>query len=252
MTLLMQGDCLVRMAEIPDGSVDMILCDLPYGTTSCKWDNVIPFEPLWQHYWRVLKPNGAVVLFGSEPFSSHLRMSQIKHYKYDWVWKKNAGSNFATVKYQPMKEHENISVFCRTRTVYVPQMQERSPNGQAMVLAKIKSKPKQDSVYGDANKQGYNTENVSISKRFPSSVQFFNRERGHHPTQKPVALLKYLIKTYTLEGETVLDNTMGSGSTGVACVNTGRKFIGIEQDDKYFAIAQKRITEAQTPKELWS
>lgn len=248
---LMQGDCLVRMAEIADGSVDMILADLPYGTTACKWDNVIPFEPLWKHYWRVLKPNGAVVLFGSEPFSSHLRMSQIKHYKYDWVWFKNRGSNFAAVKYQPMKEHEIVSVFGKGKTNYYPQMQARSENGRKMVKANITFKPKIDTVYGNANSKGGQKGHLNLLQRFPSSVQKFNCQVGYHPTQKPVALLEYLIKTYTLEGETVLDNTMGSGSTGVACVNTGRSFIGIEQDDKYFAIAQKRITEAQTPKELW-
>lgn len=249
---LLHGDCLVRMAEIADGSVDMILADLPYGTTACKWDNVIPFEPLWKHYWRVLKPNGAVVLFGSEPFSSHLRMSQIKHYKYDWVWLKNRGSNFATVKYQPMKEHELVSIFGKGKTKYYPQMQARSENGQKMVKANVTFKPKIDTVYGNANSKGGKKGHLNLLQRFPSSVQKFNCQVGHHPTQKPVALLEYLIKTYTLEGETVLDNTMGSGSTGVACVNTGRKFIGIEQDDKYFAIAQQRIAEAHKPQELWS
>jgi site-specific DNA-methyltransferase (adenine-specific) len=249
---LMQGDCLVRMAEIPDGSVDMILADLPYGTTACKWDNVIPFEPLWQHYWRVLKPNGAVVLFGSEPFSSHLRMSQIKHYKYDWVWFKNRGSNFATVKYQPMKEHELVSIFGKGKTKYYPQMQARSENGQKMVKSAITFKGKLNTVYGNANSKGGSKGHLDLTWRNPSSVQKFNCQVGHHPTQKPVALLEYLIRTYTLESETVLDNTMGSGSTGVAAVNLKRKFIGIEQDDKYFAIAQKRIADAQTPKELWS
>lgn len=237
---LLHGDCLVRMAEIPDGSVDMILADLPYGTTACKWDNVIPFEPLWKHYWRVLKPNGAVVLFGSEPFSSHLRMSQIKHYKYDWVWQKERPSNPLLANKQALKYHENISVFYRAQSPFFPQMRLRKPEN------KRNNKPRafQSAVTRHVpNSEGMNQGTSDWIK--PSSILSFTMQRGHHPTQKPVALLEYLIKTYTLEGETVLDNTMGSGSTGVACVNTGRKFIGIEQDDKYFAIAQKRITQTQ-------
>jgi len=239
---LMQGDCLVRMAEIPDGSVDMILADLPYGTTACKWDNVIPFEPLWKHYWRVLKPNGAVVLFGSEPFSSHLRMSQIKHYRYDWVWLKSTGGGFLNANRQPLKRHEIISVFSWQQSQYFPQKTQ----GKAYQTTRRAA----GETTQDQSVAGWITKNKG--DRFPLSYQKFANDTGHHPTQKPVALLEYLIKTYTLEGETVLDNTMGSGSTGVACVNTGRSFIGIEQDDKYFAIAQKRIAEAQVPKELWS
>lgn len=244
---LMQGDCLVRMAEIPDGSVDMILADLPYGTTACKWDNVIPFEPLWKHYWRVLKPNGAVVLFGSEPFSSHLRMSQIKHYKYDWVWQKDKPSNPLLANKQALKYHENISVFYRHQALYQPQMRQRKPEN------KRNNKPR--AFQSAVTRYVPNSENMNQGTSDwikPSSILSFTMQRGQHPTQKPVPLLEYLIKTYTLEGETVLDNTMGSGSTGVAAVNTSRKFIGIEQDDKYFAIAQKRIADAQMPKELWS
>ena len=250
---LMHGDCLVRMADIPDRSVDMILCDLPYGTTACKWDNVIPFEPLWKHYWRVLKPNGAVVLFGSEPFSSHLRMSQIKHYKYDWVWNKVQAVAFLLAYKQPMRQTENISVFYRQQPTYNPQLTDKDP-------ANIRSGR---SIKCDASTETYgHVKNERSYRRIPHdktlptnllTIPRVNSAKGKiHPTVKPVALLEYLIKTYTLEGETVLDNTMGSGSTGVAAVNTGRKFIGIEQDDKYFAIAQKRIAEAQTPKELWS
>jgi len=239
---LMHGDCLVRMAEIPDGSVDMILADLPYGTTACKWDNVIPFEPLWKHYWRVLKPNGAVVLFGSEPFSSALRMSQIKRFKYDWVWLKSTGGGFLNANKQPLKRHENISVFCRQQSRYFPQ------KTQGKAYATIRKAAGETTR--DQTVAGWKTINDGF--RMPVSYQKFANDTGLHPTQKPVALLEYLIKTYTLEGETVLDNTMGSGSTGVAAVNLNRKFIGIEQDDKYFAIAQKRIVDAQTPKELWS
>lgn len=252
--ILLKGDCLIEMDKIADGGVDMILADLPYGTTSCKWDNVIPFEPLWKHYWRVLKPNGAVVLFGSEPFSSHLRMSQIKHYKYDWVWEKTTASNFATAKYQPLKQHEYIAVFYRKTCGYFPIMEQRQGSGKKRIEAGYKSNPSSGETTGFSIslRCGKNYSDL----RYPKSVQTFNnkdpKERGLHPTQKPVTLLEYLIKTYTLEGETVLDNTMGSGSTGVACVNTGRQFIGIEQDEKYFAIAQKRIAEAQKPQELWN
>lgn len=238
---LMQGDCLELMKDIPNGSVDMILCDLPYGTTDCKWDTVIPFDPLWEQYNRITKKNGAIVLFGSEPFSSLLVTSNIKAYKHDWVWQKNAGSNFGCVKFQPMREHESVLVFCNGRLTYNPIMQERADSGKARVKTPVKYNTKTEVYAG-----GLNGEVVSTrpSLRYPSSVQKFNRERGFHPTQKPVALLAYLVKTYTNEGDTVLDNCMGSGSTGVACVNTGRKFIGIELDPNYFETAKKRIEEA--------
>lgn len=239
MMKLMFGDCLKRMKEIPDKSIDMILCDLPYGTTACNWDTVIPFDKLWEQYNRIIKPKHCIALFGSEPFSSYLRMSNITQFKYDWVWKKNAGSNFATVKYQPMKEHEQISIF--NASSYYPQMQERAENGKAMIRSGINSKASLGSdVYSGANK-GYNNSKQDPIMRVPSSVQYFNRERGLHPTQKPVALCEYLIKTYTLEGETVLDNCMGSGSTGVACTNTKRNFIGIELEEDYFQVAHDRI-----------
>ena len=240
---LMHGDCLVRMVEIPDGSVDMILADLPYGTTACSWDNVIPFEPLWQHYWRVLKPNGAVVLFGSEPFSSHLRMSQIKHYRYDWIWKKPKGTGHLSAKFRPLNDYETISCF-QKQIRYFPQFTIGEP------YVHNKGKKHQSDCYNKEKLIPHNND----GKRHPKRIIQFNTvgKGGHHPTQKPIALLEYLIRTYTLEGETVLDNTMGSGSTGVAAVNLSRKFIGIEQDDKYFAIAQKRIADAQVPKELWS
>lgn len=230
----MKGDCLIEMNKIADGSVDMILADLPYGTTACKWDNVIPFEPLWQHYWRVLKPNGAVVLFGSEPFSSHLRMSQIKHYKYDWVWLKSTGGGFQLANKQPLKRHEIISVFYKNHAAYYPQKTLGKPYTR-------QSGQPPSATYPNGQKH----KTVSDGLRFPVSYQQYQNETGLHPTQKPVELLEYLIKTYTLEGETVLDNTMGSGSTGVAALNTNRKFIGIEQDDKYFEIAQQRISNAQ-------
>ena len=241
---LRQGDCLELMKDIPDGSVDLVLTDPPYGTTACKWDSVIPFEPMWAELKRIIKPNGAIVLFGSEPFSSALRMSNIKNYKYDWIWEKNRGSNFTLVKYQPMKEHENISVFSKKTHLYYPIKEVRKGSGKSRIMRKYN------------NSKGSNITGIkqSITKtqgqelRFPSSIQKFNTtEIGisrFHLTQKPVALLEYLIKTYTQEGETVLDFTMGSGSTGVACVNTNRNFIGIELDENYFEIAKKRIEEA--------
>lgn len=222
------------MPTIPDGSVDMILCDLPYGTTACKWDVVIPFEPLWKEYKRIIKKNGAIVLFGSEPFSSHLRLSNLKWYKYDWVWNKKLCGNFCLAKIQPMKIHELISVFGCSSTVYFPQMYKgkmRLKGGNKIYDGKINTGVKK--LTSSVNDDYY-----------PKSIVEFsgaNRVGKLHPTQKPVALLEYLIKTYTLEGETVMDNTMGSGSTGVACKNLNRNFIGIEKDDKYFSIAEKRI-----------
>lgn len=234
---LIKGDCLEVMKDIEDKSVDMILCDLPYGTTACKWDTVIPFEPLWEQYNRIIKDNGAIVLFGSQPFTSALIMSNPKMFKYEWIWEKDAGSNFATVKYQPMKEHENILVFGKGKTQYYPIMQERIGSRKGKETTTIDSGRK-DSVYGTQDGCGV----LKVGKlRNPRSIQRFNRERGLHPTQKPTDLLEYLIKTYTNEGETVLDNTMGSGSTGVACINTNRRFIGIEMDDNYFNVAKQRI-----------
>lgn len=241
---LIHGDCLEEMKNITDGSVDMVLADPPYGTTACKWDSVIPFELMWQQLNRVIKPNGAIVMTASQPFTSALVMSNPKMFKYCWVWEKNAGSNFGAVKYQPMKEHEDIAVFAKGKTTYNPIMQERSESGKSMIKSGIISRPsKGEDVYGGLNK-GYDNSKQDPNMRYPRSIQRFNRERGLHPTQKPAALMEYLIKTYTNEGETVLDFTMGSGTTGVACVNTGRKFIGIELDKDYFDIAYKRINES--------
>ena len=237
---LLFGDCLERMKEIPYGSVDMILTDPPYGTTACKWDSVIPFEPMWEQLKRIIKPNGAIVLFGSQPFTSKLICSNIKMFKYEWIWEKDGGSNFATTKYQPMKEHENILVFSKSKTNYYQQKQERI-GGRKGKISKTKDSGRNNSVYG-SQKGGLEFEVSEL--RCPRSIQRFNRERGLHPTQKPVALLEYLIKTYTQENETVLDFTMGSGSTGVAAKNLNRKFIGIEMDEGYFDVAVKRIEEA--------
>jgi site-specific DNA-methyltransferase (adenine-specific) len=246
--MLLHGDCLELMKTIPDSSVDMILTDPPYGTTACKWDTVIPFEPMWEQIWRVLKPNGACLLFGSEPFSSALRMSQIKRFKYDWIWEKNGPTCHVLAKCKPMPKHEIISVFS-TGTTYFKHRSKNPmpyyPQGLTKGLCKtVLAKSKFNDVNYNRTKnkfdgyyQGYEYTN------YPTSIlKYGSKEKRFHPTQKPVALLEYLIKTYTLEGETVLDFTMGSGSTGVACVNTGRKFIGIEMDDKYFEIAKQRIS----------
>ena len=211
------------------------------GTTACKWDSIIPFDEMWLRLNKLIKPNGAIVLFGSEPFSSALRMSNIKNYKYDWVWKKEAGSNFATVKYQPMKEHEIVSIFTRdgNKTIYNPQMQERVGNRKGKETKTVDSGRK-NSVYGTQKGCG----ELKVGKlRNPSSVQEFKRERGLHPTQKPIALMEYLIKTYTNENDLVLDFTMGSFTTAIACLNTKRDFIGIELDDYYFEVGTKRVNE---------
>ena len=240
---LYKGDCLEIMRQIPDKSVDMILCDLPYGTTACKWDTVIPFEPLWKEYERITKADSAIVLTASQPFTSALVMSNIKLFKYEWIWKKAVGSNFATTKYMPMKEHESVLVFGKQMPKYFPIKQERSEGGKARL-----NYGHSGSTTGEANGimdfKGFTTETYDKDTRCPSSVQYFNNReatRGLHPTQKPVALMEYLIKTYTQQGDTVLDNCMGSGTTGVACKHLNRNFIGIELDDKYFEIAKNRI-----------
>lgn len=234
-------DCLVGMSRIPDKSVDMILCDLPYGTTACKWDEIIPFEPLWEQYNRIIKDNGAIVLTASQPFTSALVMSNPKMFKHEWIWKKNAGSNFGSVKVQPFKEHESVIVFGKKKINYFPIMQERSESGKSRVKTPINYNTKTEIV---ASTLHNNVTSIRPELRYPSSVQLFNRERGLHPTQKPVALFEYLIKTYTNEGETVLDNCMGSGTTAVACVNTNRNYIGFELDPEYHAIAEKRVQDA--------
>jgi len=235
---LIHGDCLVEMNSIPDKSIDMILCDLPYGTTACKWDVVIPFEPLWEQYKRIIKDRGAIVLFGSEPFSSHLRMSNIKDYKYDWIWNKVRPSGFALSKKRPLRNHENVSIFYSSACNYFPQMAKGKPSHYGYNKTKDNSsQPKLKSIPKNYNDEKYPKTILEFSKMGASKYV--------HPAQKPVALLEYLIKTYTLENETVLDNTMGSGSTGVACVNTNRNFIGIEKEEKYFDIAKSRIEKAQ-------
>lgn len=237
------GDCLEVMAGLPDASVDMILCDLPYGTTACKWDTVIPFEPLWAQYRRIAKRNAAIVLTASQPFTSALVMSQPRMFRHEWVWQKNCGSNFANLKHAPFKEHESVLVFSEAAPNFHPIRQERSAAGRAMVLSRSYVSPT-GGEYINGN-LSTDTAKRDPETRHPSSVQKFSRQVGLHPTQKPVALMEYLIRTYTQEGETVLDNCAGSFTTGVACLNTGRRFIGIERDDGYFRIGSDRMAKRQ-------
>ena len=230
---LLQGDCLQLMKEIPSGSVDAIITDPPYGTTACKWDSVIDFKLMWDQLNRIIKPNGAIVLFGSEPFSSALRMSNIKNYKYDWYWKKNRKTNFLNASKMPMGQIETISVFFnKLGNTYNPIMQKRTS------LKAGNKKYGNTKVYGKQNGKYKDNQSDYI---LPSHLIEINTERGFHPTQKPVLLMEYLIHTYTNENETVLDFTMGSGTTMVACQNTNRNGIGIEQDEKYFNIASNRV-----------
>ena len=240
---LYKGDCLEVMKSIPSGSIDAIITDPPYGITACKWDSVIDFGLMWKQLNRIIKPNGAIVLFGSEPFSSALRMSNIKNYKYDWIWEKQQGANFANVNYQPFRVSETISVFGDFATSfnrkkpknYNPQKTDGKP------YSCIAGKSKHDTLNkGSARNGGFKTN--SDGKRHPRNIIKFLHDRNkQHPTQKPVLLMEYLIKTYTNENETVLDFTMGSGTTGVAAKNLNRDFIGIEMDEGYFKIAQDRM-----------
>ena len=231
---LYNGDCLEVMKQIPDHSIDMILCDPPYGTTRCKWDQVINLDLMWEQYKRIIKPGGGIILFSAEPFTQVLVTSNLKWFRYDLIWEKEQGCDFLNANRKPLRKHENILLFSNGKTIYNKQMVSGKPY-------KAVNGNKDSSCWGEF-KQGFCTDNNGI--RNPTTILKFNRERGFHPTQKPVGLLKWLIKTYTNEGMTVLDNCMGSGSTGVACINTNRSFIGIELDEKYFNIARNRIDEA--------
>lgn len=227
---LIKGDCLEVMKNIKDKSIDMILCDLPYGTTRNKWDTVIDLDLLWSQYERIIKDNGAIVLFAQTPFDKVLGVSNLKMLRYEWIWEKEQGTGHLNAKKMPLKNHENIMVFYKKPPIYNPQMREGKPytcksgDGSSNYGAQV------------------NVLTVNNGERYPLTVLKFNRNKQKlHPTQKPVELLEYLIKTYTNEGELVLDNCMGSGSTGEACLRTNRNFIGIEQDDNYFDIAYNRI-----------
>ena len=233
------GDCLEIMPLINDKSIDLVLCDLPYGSTACSWDTVIPFEPLWKEYKRLIKDNGAIVLTASQPFTSALVMSNIKMFKYEWIWEKEQGTNQFLAKYQPLKKHENVLVFCEGTVKYNPQFKDvpvkqsiRDKNGGVDKITGIELKP-----------TAYNNK----GKSYPVSIIKANRElrNRYHPTQNPVALFEYLIKTYTNEGDLVLDNCLGSGTTAIACINLNRHYIGCELEKKYYDIALKRIEEAK-------
>ena len=234
---LLNGDCLELMKDIPDGSVDLILCDPPYGTTNCSWDSVLPFDKLWAEYNRILKPNGAAVLFCAQPFTTQLIESNRKAFRYCWYWLKDRATGFTYARYQPMRRVEDICVFYRKMPTYNPQ------GVQVIRGAKVKKRKasQRESIY---KTRTLSNEYTPRFKNYPKNVLEFKGERGHHPTQKPVPLLEYLVKTYTNEGDTILDNCMGSGSTGVAVKRVGgRHFIGIEQNKEYFEIAQQRIKE---------
>ena len=241
---LIQGDCLEKMKDIPDGSIDMILCDLPYGTTACKWDSVIPFESLWEQYERIIKLNRAIVLTASQPFTSALVMSNLKLFKYEWIWDKHIPRGFQVAKYRPMMKHENVLVFGSGKLAYNPIM---VPRDKPVTVKNYSKKNKISS--NDIGK--YNDgRSFTYTHKSPDSiiVGCWEANAGKvHPTQKPVSLFEYLIKTYTNDGDTVLDNCMGSGTTGVACKNLNRNFIGIEKDPEYFKIAEKRINKTRIP-----
>jgi len=239
---LLKGDCLEVMKGIKDNSIDAIITDPPYGTTACKWDSVIDFDLMWEQLNRIIKPNGAIVLFGSEPFSSALRMSNIKNFKYDWYWKKNRKTNFLNARKMPMGQIENISVFFnKLGNTYNPVMQKRTSQKAG------NKKYGNTKVYGEQNGKYKDNQSEYI---LPSHLIEINTERGFHPTQKPVPLMEYLIKTYTNENETVLDFTMGSGSTMVAAKNTNRSGIGIEMDEGYFKTANERVNYTEPQKTI--
>ena len=235
---LILGDCLEKMKDVPDNSIDLVLTDPPYGTTACKWDSVIDLDLMWAQLKRVVKPNGAIVLFGSQPFTTVLIGSNIKNYKHSWVWEKSRSGSSITAKNCPIKIHEDVLVFERTgKTVnYNPAMEEGDPYSR-----KAKYNNANNHRFGISN----NIETTNTGTRYPKTIRFekqdWSKQQQLHPTQKPVALMEYLIKTYTNEGDMVLDFTMGSGTTGVACVNLNRDFIGIEKDETYFNIADNRI-----------
>ena len=241
---LYQGDCLEVMKTLPDRSIDLVLTDPPYGTTACKWDTVIPLEPMWKELKRLVKQGGGILLFGTEPFSSHLRLSNLPWFKYDWIWEKSKCGSAFTSKYRPQNKHEIVSVFGKGRINYYPQMEEGEPYKRTRKANKG-DRPNNHNLGVTSE-----SETVNTGYRYPSTVQYFQqkwrRQDQVHPTQKPVELMEYLIKTYTNEGMTTLDFAMGSGTTGVAAKNLNRNFIGIELDETYFNIAKQRIESTTT------
>jgi site-specific DNA-methyltransferase (adenine-specific) len=250
MNKVILGDCLIEMQNIPDKSIDMILCDLPYGTTACKWDVIIPFEPLWEQYKRIIKDNGAIVLTASQPFTTKLISSNFEMFKYEWIWNKNTTSGFALAKKQPMKNHENILVFYKEQPTYNPIKEPRdmSEESKKRMNYEFSSTKGINQINGGIKKVKYEPGDKQLC--YPKTVQkinnIVNNNSGRaHPTQKPVALFEYLIKTYTNEGDLVIDNCAGSGTTAIACINTNRNYILIEKEEKYFDIINKRIEDAK-------
>jgi DNA modification methylase len=234
---LWHGDCLNLMKDIDTNSIDMVLVDLPYGTTQCKWDSILPLKDLWTEYNRIVKDNGAMLFHCAQPFTSNLIMSNPKNFKYEWIWEKSKASNYLNAKKQPLRAHESIAVFYRRPCTYNPQMTQGEAYNKGTAL-------RETDVYGSQRA----VEVKSDGERYPRTVQYFvtaEKEGKLHPTQKPLALAEYFVETYSNAGDTVLDNTMGSGTTGVACVNLDREFIGIEKDRKYFDTAVERISEAE-------
>ena len=233
------GDCLDILPTLSGNSVDMVMVDLPYGTTACKWDSIISLDFLWKQYNRICKDNAAMVFTAAQPFTTTLASSNIDNFRYEWIWEKPQGTNPMNAKVMPLKSHENILVFYRSKPTYNPQMWYSTPySGFSSDVSKI------GEVYG--SQKSKHRDNPEGS-RYPKTILKYKQEKGLHPTQKPVGLMEYLIKTYTNEGDTVLDNTMGSGTTGVACMNCNRNFIGIESDKKYFDIAKERIEVGKLP-----
>ena len=242
--MLIRGECLEEMAKLPDGCVDLVLCDLPYGTTACPWDSLVDLKRLWECYWRLTNGYGAVVLTASQPFTTALASSCLQHFKYCWVWEKSRAGDVFNAKNKPMKKHEDILVFSKGTTA---NRSSRKMLYNAQGLSEIRKECSNTETVRAffAPRPSHATTYLQTATGYPTSVLKFPNDIGFHPTQKPVALMEYMIRTYTNEGMTVLDNCMGSGTTGVACVNTGREFIGIEQDEKYFEIAERRIEEAK-------
>lgn len=240
---LHHGDCLDILPTLPAQSIDAVICDPPYGTTSCKWDSVIPFEPMWRELKRLIKPRGAIVLFGSQPFTSALVMSNPKWFRYEWIWEKDRAVGFLDAATRPLKAHENLLVFADGEPNYNPQ----KTTGHVPSNSTTRKGGKREMYRENIERVGYQSATI----RFPRTVQKFNTvnsaHKPIHPTQKPLALLEYLVKTYTNEGDTVLDFTFGSGTTGHACGNLGRRFVGIEKDAGYFAVASERIAAAYAP-----
>lgn len=249
---LIHGNCLEEMSSISDGSIDMILTDPPYGTTSCKWDSIIPLEPMWKQLERIIKPNGAIVMTASQPFTTKLISSNMKMFKYCWVWNKSNPSNISQSKRRPLKYHEDIVVFYRNQPIYNRQMIKRLGSGASVIKSyqdkKTSFKHGTSEHHKNKTVHEYDANRYDVKLKNPSTVIYFKSERCHprlHPTQKPVPLMEYLVKTYTDEGEIVLDFCMGSGTTGVACINLGRDFVGIESNSEYCDIARKRISMGQ-------